>query len=211
MLKILGGEFRSRVLLAPDDESISRPYGSRVKESLFNLLRGWFDDAIVLDLFAGVGTVGLEAVSRGAQQVYLVERNRTIFELLKRNIAMLKCEDRAVAVNADALSATALAGVRRPVSIIFVDPPYDMMTQERQRERVLQQAARCRELMGDKGFLALRSPIGTDRAEFGIAGFDGPESHRYGPDMHVLLYAPRPGTASIPGAGFVADTSAGGG
>src|SRR5688572_12092346 len=51
MLKIIAGEFRSRPLVAPADESISRPYGSRVKESIFNLLRGWFEGATVLDLF----------------------------------------------------------------------------------------------------------------------------------------------------------------
>ena len=66
MIKIIGGEYRSRKLLTPENESVSRPYGSRVKESLFNLLRGWFEGATVIDLFAGVGTMGLECASRGA-------------------------------------------------------------------------------------------------------------------------------------------------
>src|SRR5262245_15938357 len=78
MLKIIAGEFRSRKLLTPDDGSVSRPYGARVKESIFNLLRGWFEGATVIDLFAGVGTMGLEAVSRGAARVFMVERDRHI-------------------------------------------------------------------------------------------------------------------------------------
>jgi len=190
MLKILGGEFRSRILHAPKDDTLSRPYGSRVKESLFNLLRGWFDDATVLDLFAGVGTMGLEAISRGARRVVMVEKDRQIHGLLKKNIADFKCEDRATAMQADALGPVALAGVPRPVDVIFIDPPYELMLDERTRERVMEQVARCRTLMDDKGFLVLRSPIGADQAEFAVPGFDGPEVHKYGPDMHVMLYAP---------------------
>jgi len=190
MLKILGGEFRSRILHAPKDDTLSRPYGSRVKESLFNLLRGWFDEATVLDLFTGVGTMGLEAISRGAKQVVMVEKDRQVFALLKRNIADLKCEDRATAMQADALGPVALAGVPRPVDVIFIDPPYELMMQEKSRDRVMEQVTRCRTLMADKGFLVLRSPIGAEQADFAVAGFDGPEVHKYGPDMHVMLYAP---------------------
>src|SRR5947207_15753430 len=86
MLKITAGEFRSRILLSPKDDASSRPYASRVKESVFNLLRGWFEGATVLDLFAGVGTVGLEAVSRGASNVFMMERNGEILRLLQQNI-----------------------------------------------------------------------------------------------------------------------------
>ena len=63
MIKIIGGEFRSRKLAAPADESVSRPYPQRVREAVVNTLREWFDGARVLDLFAGVGSMGLEAVS----------------------------------------------------------------------------------------------------------------------------------------------------
>jgi 16S rRNA (guanine(966)-N(2))-methyltransferase RsmD len=161
-----------------------------VKESVFNLLRGWFDEATVLDLFAGVGTMGLEAVSRGATRVVMVEKDRAIHGLLKRNVAELSCEDRVTAMHADALGPVALAGVPRPVDVIFIDPPYELMMQERTRDRVMEQVGRCRSLMGDRGFVVLRSPIGTDHADFAVNGFDGPEMHKYGPDMHVMLYAP---------------------
>ena len=198
MLKIIGGEFRSRQLLSPDDDSVSRPYAGRVKESVFNLLRGWFEGATVLDLFAGVGTVGLEAVSRGAAKVYMVERNSEVFRLLKRNIEALHCQDRVVAIHADALGAAALARVSGsgPVDLVFVDPPYDLMEQATSRQRVLDQIGRCRPLMGEKGFVILRSPVNTQDAELSIAGFVGPEQHEYGRDMNVLIYAPAPSTES---------------
>jgi 16S rRNA (guanine(966)-N(2))-methyltransferase RsmD len=190
MLKILAGEYRSRRLAAPPDGDVTRPYLARVRESVFSLLRGWFEDASVLDLFAGVGTVGLEAISRGARRVVMVEQNRMIFDLLTKNIETLGCGDRAVAVPGDALGSAGLMRAEPPVDLVFIDPPYAMMKDEATRGRVLAQAARCRSLMGDSGFLVLRSPIGPAAADVAIEGFDGPETHRYGHDQWVLLYAP---------------------
>lgn len=63
MLQILGGQFRSRKLQIPEGTQ-TRPMGSRTKEAIFNILRGWFEGANVLDIFAGVGTMGLEAAYR---------------------------------------------------------------------------------------------------------------------------------------------------
>ncbi len=192
MLKIMAGEFRSRKLLTPEDESVSRPYGSRVKESVFNLLRGWFEGATVIDIFAGVGTMGLECVSRGASKAFLIERDRRVFQLLESNIDLLKCKDRATAVCGDALTMTWMPRAPRPADLIFIDPPYGMMEADTTRDRVLAMAARCRTLMGDRGFMVLRSPLAVNAANFSIPGFSGPEVHSYGNQMHVLLYAPSP-------------------
>src|SRR5690606_7638589 len=100
---------------SPEGGDVTRPYVDRVKESVFNLLRGWFDEANVLDLFAGVGTMGLEAVSRGAANVLLVEQNRKVFKLLEENIRQLGCGDRAVAMLGDALGSICLLRAPRPV------------------------------------------------------------------------------------------------
>ena len=158
MIKIIAGEFRSRELLSPRDDSISRPYNSRVKESIFNLLRGWFEGATVLDLFAGVGTMGLEAVSRGAARAFLIERDHSIYELLRKNIEALGCGDRATAMQGDALGPLCLARAPRPVDLIFIDPPYRYMEEEHMRSRVIEQIARLRVFMADRGFVVLRAP-----------------------------------------------------
>jgi 16S rRNA (guanine966-N2)-methyltransferase len=192
MLKIIAGEFRSRILQSPEDDSLSRPYSSRVRESVFNLLRGWCEGATVLDLFAGVGTIGLEAISRGAARVYMIERNREIYDLLKQNIATLGCGERAIPIHADALGSAALARVSEPVDLAFVDPPYETMEQEPTRCRVLDQIVRVRALMGDKGFVVLRSPLSAKDVDLSVPGLIGPEQHQYGRDMNVLLYAPAP-------------------
>jgi 16S rRNA (guanine966-N2)-methyltransferase len=190
MLRIIAGEYKSRSLEAPEDSSVSRPYPGRVREAVFNLLRGWFDGARVLDLFAGVGSMGLEAVSRGAAQVVLIERDKRVYNLLKRNIDALGCSDRAEAVMADAVGPMSAARAPRPLDIVFVDPPYPMMTDERRRQTVLAQIARLRVIMAVRGFIVLRSPVNPDAADFAIPGFDGPEARQYGDDMWVLLYSP---------------------
>jgi 16S rRNA (guanine966-N2)-methyltransferase len=190
MLRIIGGEFRSRRLASPPGAEITRPMASRAKESIFNLLRGWFEDANVIDLFAGVGTMGLEAVSRGAKQVLLVEQSRPVFRILKENIEALGCGDRATAVQGDALSPTVLLRAPKPVHVLFIDPPYAVMEEETGRERVLAQIRAAKEVLAEKSFVVLRAPELTPGVSLRIDGFEGPETHRYGSDMFVHLYMP---------------------
>ena len=190
MLKIISGEFRTRQLFTPPGEDRTRPMTARVKESVFAMLHGWFNGARVLDLFAGVGTVGLECLSRGAVEVVMVERDREVFRYLEHNIASLNVADRVTALQGDALGPTALARSPKPVDLVFMDPPYALMTDPATRALVLGQAARTRSLFADKGFLILRTPIDLVEPERTIPGFRGPESHRYKDDMWVYLYMP---------------------
>ena len=163
--------------------------GSRTREAIFNVLRGWFDGAQVLDLFAGVGTMGLEAASRGASKVWLVEQDREVFDLLRGNIESLGLIGRATPVRADALGETALATVEGLLDVVFLDPPFEMVRTSEGLDRVLAQARRCHARMKPKSFLVLRLPeIEGDGPR--IAGFDGPEHRRYGNEQHVLLYCP---------------------
>ena len=188
MLRILGGEFRRRQLMPPPDHERSRPMPARVKESLCNLLRGWFEDANVLDLFSGVGTMGLEAVSRGAADVVMVEQDRDVHAILDWNIRELGCRDRCRAIRVDALGPTALAQAPDPVDLAFIDPPYLMMEDPRTRAAVLQQVAALEPVLADKAWVVLRSPLALDEAESGMAPLQGPELHEYAEDMLVYLY-----------------------
>jgi 16S rRNA (guanine966-N2)-methyltransferase len=191
MLRIIAGEYKSRRLLSPPDEAVSRPYPERVKEAVFNMLREWFDEGgSVLDLFAGVGSMGLEAVSRGAERVVLVEQSRSIFRLLEQNIAVLGCADRATAIRADALAEPVLLRVQAPVDVVFIDPPYQMMLEASVRRRVLGQMGRLRRVMAKPGLLFLRSPRGPGELNLAVEGLVGPEARRYARDMWVLVYEP---------------------
>ncbi|MFM7262060.1 MAG: RsmD family RNA methyltransferase [bacterium] len=196
MVKIISGEYRSRTLLSPEGEDVTRPMTARVKESVFAMLHGWFKDARVLDLFAGIGTVGLECASRGAAEVVIVERDRDVFRYLDHNVKTLRCGDRVTALQADALGPTALARSPKPVDLVFMDPPYALMAEPATRKLVLAQAARTRALFAPKGFLILRTPVDLDPPEKALPGFRGPEVHQYKDDMFVYLYMPDAGDAA---------------
>jgi 16S rRNA (guanine966-N2)-methyltransferase len=119
-LRIVGGLWRSRVLRFPDAEGL-RPTPDRVRETLFNWLGQRLTGLACVDLFAGSGALGFEAMSRGAARVVLVERDRKVCEQLVRSARELGAEDLEV-VHADAMEWLARPGERYDVA--FVDPPY---------------------------------------------------------------------------------------
>jgi 16S rRNA (guanine966-N2)-methyltransferase len=188
MLKILGGQFKSRKLKTPRDNETTRPWTGRARESVFNQLRGHLDCGIILDLFAGVGTMGLEAISRGAKTAVLVEQDRKVFALLESNIAALDCDTQAIALQSDALSSIPLLRVPRPVDVVFIDPPYAMMADDKVRHRVLEQIAQLEAILDTEGLIVLRSPINPNQTSHDIETLAGPEIHKMGAGMWVLFY-----------------------
>ncbi len=126
-MRITGGEHRSRVLVAPRGQE-TRPTSDRVREALFSMLTSdrVFGDAAprVLDLYAGSGALGLEALSRGARSADFVEFRPSSLHALRANIASLRVRDRTRVFKRDALP---FAGQLREGSyeIAFADPPYE--------------------------------------------------------------------------------------
>jgi 16S rRNA (guanine966-N2)-methyltransferase len=190
MLQIIGGHYRSRRLQTPRDELTTRPYARRVKESVFNILRGHVQDARVLDLFAGVGTMGLEAISRGAAEVLMVEQDRKIFSILEQNVADLGCEAESDLLCGDALASVALLRSPRPLDILFIDPPFSLMSTDAGRQRVLDQIGRAAPLLAHDALVVLRTPIDAKQIPHTVPELDGPEIRESGRNQQVLLYAP---------------------
>ena len=129
-MRISGGEFRGRVLSVPKGLDV-RPTQDRVREALFSMLQNDICGARFLDLFAGSGSVGLEALSRGAAEVAFVEHAPRSLACLSRNIAMLKVETRCRMIRADVYAWLAAApaannGFNAPEAfdIAYADPPY---------------------------------------------------------------------------------------
>lgn len=157
-MRIIAGRFRSRKLHTPKDDGTTRPIPDRVKESVFSILRGNCEGAVVLDAFAGTGAIGLEALSRGASKVVFIERDKRSFEMLQRNIEMLAVEDEVEAVRGDALATLGLNRCPNPVDLIFFDPPYPVVLDPLGWERVRTQLERLAPLLSDSGFIVLRTP-----------------------------------------------------
>lgn len=157
-MRIISGQYRRRKLHSPPEGAITRPFPDMVKEAMFNLLRGHFEGEAVLDCFAGTGTVGLEAASRGASRVVCIERDRRVTKVLEKNIEMLGAEEIVEVVAGDALGPTAIHRCPKPVHIIFFDPPYAMVWDTSDWVRVRKQFERLIGLLDDTGYAVLRTP-----------------------------------------------------
>ena len=120
-LRIVAGKWRSRLLDIADVPGL-RPTSERIRETVFNWLAPVIEGARCLDLFAGTGALGLEALSRGAAEVVFVERSREAASALSKNIAALDA-DAAVLVQGDALDYLARNDTGR-FDIVFLDPPF---------------------------------------------------------------------------------------
>ncbi len=127
-MRIIGGASRGLKLAevgAGDAAAHLRPTSDRVREAIFNLLiNGGYGSPVqgarVLDVFAGTGALGLEALSRGAEHATFVENGRTALALLTRNIALMRAESRSTILRQDALKSIPPA----PFDLVFLDPPY---------------------------------------------------------------------------------------
>ena len=117
-MRIIGGEARGRRLFAPEGDE-TRPTSDKVREALFNIIRGDVWGAHVLDLFAGSGALGLEAISRGAESAVFCDVSKKAVAAVKRNIELMRCADRTRVVQGDWRSAVA-----GRYSLVFIDPPY---------------------------------------------------------------------------------------
>jgi 16S rRNA (guanine966-N2)-methyltransferase len=122
-MRVVAGTARGRKLQAPPGRDV-RPTGDRVREAVFNALGslGVIEGATFLDLFAGTGALGIEALSRGAATVTFVERERAVADVVARNLASLDLGERATVVQADALRW--LDGTRDDFDVALLDPPY---------------------------------------------------------------------------------------
>ena len=125
-MRVIAGRFRSRSIWAPPG-SDTRPTSDRLRETIFNVLAPVIDGANFLDLYAGSGAVGIEALSRGAASVTFVESNKKAARAIRDNLASLAITAGADIVEQPAARSIAqLAAAKRIYDIIFLDPPYAM-------------------------------------------------------------------------------------
>lgn len=121
-IRIIGGRWRRRRIAVPEGDAI-RPTPDRVRETVFNWLAPTIGGARCLDLFAGSGAFGIEAASRGAQHVVMVEREPALAEKLIEEVNALGAGEQVSVRRSDALALLEL-GAAEPFDVVFVDPPY---------------------------------------------------------------------------------------
>jgi 16S rRNA (guanine966-N2)-methyltransferase len=171
-VRIISGEFRGRNLTPPAGQS-TRPMLDRVREALFSTLGDCVRGARVLDLFSGTGSLGLEALSRGAVSTHFVEKDRKALSALRRNVTDFGVEDRTDVRQGDALNAKCWADA--PLDVAFLDPPYAMVGGGRERRLVFEAVERLvGEYLAPGGVLMLHAhPHSANESDFpGGHGFD---------------------------------------
>jgi 16S rRNA (guanine966-N2)-methyltransferase len=163
-MRVIAGEFRGRRIVAPKGTH-TRPTSDFVRETAFNLI-GPVDGATVLDLYAGSGALGIEALSRGARRAVFVDNSREACRTIGANLATLGLQATVLCQDAE----RALAAERGPYDLILADPPYDFSAYDRL-------APRFARLLAEDGLVVLQTPAA---AEPELEGLATRTSRRYG-------------------------------
>jgi 16S rRNA (guanine966-N2)-methyltransferase len=186
-MRIIAGQRRGHKINGPRPTADTRPTSDLVRESLFNILGELVRDRLIVDLFAGTGAVGLEALSRGASRAIFVERNRENVGLIHRNIAALRYEARATVRHADAyrFARTLRALDDRPI-VVFLDPPY--RDYEVNARRVHHMISGLIEQLPGGSAIALESGRTLDSQI--LPDFDSWDTRRYGNTQVAIRVSP---------------------
>lgn len=189
-MRILAGQFRGRKLLSPSRHAQTRPITGLAKKSLFDTLGPRLADAVVADLYCGTGTMGLEALSRGAARVAFAERDAETVGRLKRNVADLGADDQCLIWRGDVTRRLPawLDGLGERVDLAFVDPPYAAVRKWDWNRAERSLFAPLAESLAESGLVVLRTPAGAHTPDT-LAGLTCTREKSYG-DMNIRFYAP---------------------
>ena len=149
-MRVISGTARGRKLLEPDGMKI-RPSTDKVKESLFNIIQFDIEGRRVLDMFAGSGQLGIEALSRGAASCVFVDESTEAIRLVNANLQRCGLEKAATVVRGDAFSYLEHGG---KFDIVFIDPPYDTTHIDRALERIIEF-----DILKDNGIIICESRV----------------------------------------------------
>lgn len=128
-MRVISGSAKSLKLKCPEGME-TRPTTDRIKETLFNMLQNDIRGSVFVDLYAGSGAIGIEALSRGAEKCFFVDKNRQSIQCIKENLNTTKLIDKAIIKQQDAIDS--LHAIKdEVVDIIFIDPPYNHGNEER--------------------------------------------------------------------------------
>ena len=181
-MRVIAGKARRIPLIAPPGED-TRPTTDRIKETLFNIIQDDLYDCRFLDLFAGSGGIGIEALSRGASQAVFVETDRNAVRCIRTNLEKTKLETQADVRTTDVIVALAALGREgKPFDIIFADPPY----RKGWEGRLLEQLA-CSPIVTDETLIILESALDPEIDYVDEAVFEISRVKDYKSNRHIFL------------------------
>ena len=180
-MRIIAGTARSLPLKTIPGLA-TRPTTDKIKETLFNMMQADIPGCQFLDLFAGSGQIGLEALSRGAKCAVFVDNSRAAVSCIKENIAFTKFTDRSRVIQADARSALLQLEGHMKFDIIFMDPPYN----QGYEKGVLESLSRS-SLLAEDGFIVVEASQETEFSYLELMGYEIIKVKNYRSNCHVYI------------------------
>ncbi|MFN8577680.1 MAG: 16S rRNA (guanine(966)-N(2))-methyltransferase RsmD [Candidatus Sericytochromatia bacterium] len=177
MIKITGGNFKGRYIHSIEGEN-TRPTSSKVREAIFSILGCKLIDSVFLDLFAGTGLVGIEALSRGASKSFFIEKDFNAYKTLKKNINSFNLENNSEAFKIN--STSFLEKTENSFDIVYIDPPY----KSNLYNEVLKIFSKKKELLNTDSILVIEyaTKIHIDILDFVLI-----KSYKYGDTSIILI------------------------
>lgn len=160
----------------------TRPTTDRIKETLFNMLQPYLCQCRFLDIFAGSGGIGIEALSRGADFCAFVEKNRKAAAVISENLRFTKLADRAEIYGQDVFSALASFQKEEPFDCIFMDPPYNMGLEQKVLE-ILKDAS----FVDEDTLIVVEASLDTTFDYLEEYGFTAVKEKKYKTNMHIFI------------------------
>jgi 16S rRNA (guanine966-N2)-methyltransferase len=179
-MRVIAGTARSLPLKTPKGLDV-RPTTDRIKETLFNILQDEIPGSIVIDAFSGSGSLGIEALSRGAQRVYFLEQNAAAVACIQENLLFTKFTDRAIVKKQDAIFS--LKSIQeRHVDVILLDPPYD-----KGLEKTALEVLRDRPYVDKDTLIVIEASLTTDFSYLESLGYTLLREKRYLSNKHLFV------------------------
>lgn len=178
MIKIIAGALKGKTIKAPTGDS-TRPTSSKVRESIFSIIGSYIDNSVWLDLFAGSGSVGFEAISRGAKEVTFIEKDAYAYKALIKNVDLIGISEKAKTIRTD--STLFFKKCISSYDFIFIDPPYMSDLYQKVFESLNKKPA----ILNEDGFLIVEhaSKLDLPSLEF----FEKQKSYKYG-DTTITIF-----------------------
>lgn len=180
-MRVIAGEARSLPLKTVRSLDV-RPTADKIKETLFNILMPYINGCRFLDLFAGSGAIGIEAVSRGAREAVFVEMSRPALACIEENLAFTKFTDRSRLIKSDVFAALKRLEGTEPFDVIFMDPPYG-----EELEKAVLRYLRDSSLADDETLIVVEADRRTDFSYLEAWGYEVVRDKLYKTNRHIFV------------------------
>ncbi|MBQ9360814.1 MAG: 16S rRNA (guanine(966)-N(2))-methyltransferase RsmD [Lachnospiraceae bacterium] len=180
-MRVIAGKAR-RIQLKSIEGNHVRPTLDRYKETLFNTMQTYIPDSYFIDVFAGTGAIGIEALSRGAEKVVFIENNKKALAVINENLEMTRLAEDAEVIASDAISALMRLEPTGPADVIFIDPPYNK-GYEIQALKLLSTSA----LVGEDTLVVVEASKELELEDIESTGFNIMKTKDYLNNRHIFM------------------------